>query len=393
MKKAISILHLFFLTHVCLGQTSFSFNEGGSTQIDYFSSIPYENINGKVILYVKIKDKSYRFLLDTGAPTSISSKLYDELNPPSITKIPISDANNKTDSLSVVRLDEIQIGEVIFSKIPTLVMKNNIIFECFQIDGFIGSNLLRNSVLQIDNKSKNLIITSDNKKLTLNSKHSSDLILDNQSSPFITIYLKNKKKAKERLLLDLGMNGFYDLSLKNFSLFNKYEIFKVLATAKGSNSMGLFGVAEDTLQYRLLLPQMEINGFKISNISTETTIGNNSRIGSKILEYGMVTIDYRNKKFYFSPPIKNDLGATEKKFPITFIPRNNKLYVSFIWAKNLTDIISKGDQIISIDEINYENLSFCDIIIKTHVFSDKKSIKLTTRNQKGEKVETLIERQ
>jgi hypothetical protein len=235
MKKAIAILSLLFLTQVCWGQTSFSFNEGGSTQNDYFSSIPYENINGKIILNVNIKGKIYKFILDTGAPTSISSELFNELNPPLISKIPILDANNKIDSLSVVRLNEIMVGDAIFSNIPTLVVKNNIIFDCFQIDGFIGSNLLRSSVLQIDHNSKNIIITNDNNKLTLNQKHSSDLFLDNQSGPIITIYLKNKNKAKEQLLLDLGMNGFYDLSLNNFNLFNKYDIFKVIATANGSN--------------------------------------------------------------------------------------------------------------------------------------------------------------
>lgn len=391
MKKAIAFLSLLYLTQVCWGQTSFSFNEGGSTKIDYFSSIPYENINGKIILNVNIKGKTYKFILDTGAPTSISSELFNELNPPLISKIPISDANNKTDSLSVVRLSEIEIGDATFSNIPTLVVKNNIIFECFKIDGFIGSNLLRNSVLQIDHKSKSIIITNDNKKLTLDQKNSSDLFLDNQSSPIITTYLKNKKKVKEQLLLDLGMNGFYDLSLNNFNLFNKYGIFKVIATAKGSNSMGLFGVAEDAVQHRILLPQMEISNFKISNISAETTIDDNSRIGSKILEFGVVTIDYKNKKFYFLPHNQN-IDANEKKFPIDFVPRNNQLFVSFVWDNNLSDKISKGDQIIAIDDINYENVSICEVIIKTPIFKDKYSVKLTTRNQKGEQIETVIER-
>lgn len=392
MKSVIAIFSLLILTQICFGQTTFSLNEGGSNQTDYFSSISYENINGKIILNVKIKERAYRFILDTGAPTSISSELFDELNPSLITKIQTSDANNKTDSLSVVRLNDIKIGNANFTNIPTLVIKDNNIFKCFQIDGFIGSNLLRNSIVQIDNKTKNIIITNDDKKLTLNPKLSSDLILDNQSSPIITIYLKNKKKAKEQLLLDLGMNGFYDLSLNHFNLFSKYEIFKVLATAKGSNSMGLFGIAEDTLQYRFLLPQMEINNFKISNISAETTIDDNSRIGSKILEYGIVTIDYKNKKFYFTPLNKNDIDASEKKFPIDFVPRNNKLFVSFVWDKDITNKISKGDQIIAIDDISYENISICDLITKPPIFKEKNSVKLITLDNKSNKVETIIER-
>jgi hypothetical protein len=136
---------------------------------------------------------------------------------------------------------------------------------------------------------------------------------------------------------------------------------------------------------------MKINNFKISNVSAETTIDNNSRIGSKILEFGLVTIDYKNKKFYFLPYNQN-IDANEKKFPIDFVPSNNQLFVSFVWDNNLTDKISKGDQIIAIDDINYEKVSICEVIVKNPILKDKHSVKLTTRNQKGEQIETVIER-
>ncbi len=392
MKKIIVVFSLLVLTQICFGQTGFSFNQGGSNPIDYFSTIPYENINDKIIVSVQIKEKIYRFILDTGAPTTISSKFFYEINPSLIAKIPISDANQITDSLSVVRLNDITIGDVTFTNIPALVAKNNIIFECFQVDGFIGSNLLRNSVVQINNNSKYLIITNDEKKLALNPKHSSDLFLDKQSSPVVSIYFK-KKKVKEQVLFDLGMNSLYDLSLNHFNLFKQYKIFEILGNSKGSNSLGLFGVAQDTIQYRLRLPEMEINGTKILNITTQTTIDDNSRIGSKILEYGIVTIDYKNKKFYFAPFLKNEIDATQKKFPIDFVPRNNQLYIGFIWDDKLDDNISVGDQIIAIDEISYENRNICDFMTKDAVFRDKDKVTLITRNIKGEKVETMIKRE
>lgn len=392
MKKIIVVFSLLVFSQISFGQTGFSFNQGGSKLNDYFSTIPYENINEKIIVSVKINEKVYRFILDTGAPTTISSKLFNELNPDLITKIPISDANQVKDSLSVVRLKDIAIGDIVFTNIPTLVAKDNIIFECFQVDGFIGSNLLRNSVVQLNNSTKYLIITNDEKKLALSTKHSSDLFLDKQSSPVISIYLKKKKKAKEQLLFDLGMNGLYDLSLNHFNIFSKYNIFEIIGISKGSNSLGLFQVAKDTIQYRLRLPEMEINGVKILNISTQTTIDDNSRIGCRILEYGIVTIDYKNKKFYFSPFLKNEIEATENKFPIDVVARNNQLYIGFIWDNKLYDNLSVGDQIIAIDGISYENLNTCALIIKGSVFKDKNKVNLTTRNIKGEKFETMIER-
>jgi hypothetical protein len=123
-----------------------------------------------------------------------------------------------------------------------------------------------------------------------------------------------------------------------------------------------------------------------------TSSDNNSKIGSKILEYGVVTIDYKNKKFYFTPFEQKEINLIEKMFPFDFIPANNKLYVSFIWDYDLTIKISKGDQIIAIDDINYENITLCDLMTKESILKNKIKIKLTTKNKSGQIVETLVER-
>lgn len=390
--KACTTLLLITLIQVLNAQNPFSFNEGGANQREYFTSIPYENINGKIILKVKIKEKTYRFILDTGAPTSISTELYNELNLPLLTKIPISDANNKLDSLSVVQLSNISIGEIEFSMIPTLVINKNLIFECFKIDGFIGSNLLRNSIIQINNQDKSLIITNDSKKLNLNSRFASDMILDRQSSPIISIYLKNEKKAKEDLLLDLGLNSLYEISMNNFRLFSKSGIFTQIVSSTGSNSMGLFGLAEDTEQYRFILPELAISNVKLIRVSGETILDDNSRIGSKILDFGITTIDYKNKKFYLIPFKEDRINASELKFPVDFLPRNNKLFVGFVWDEKLKASISNGDQIIAIDDINVENLNICDFITEKSILKGKQAIKLTTKNKKDELKITFIEK-
>ncbi len=392
MRKTLTLLCLLLSSPLCFGQAGFSLNEGESSQAGYFTSVPYENINGKLIHRADINGKPYRFILDTGAPTSISARLFDDLNPNLIAKIPISDANNKTDSLTIVRLNDIKIGNVEFTNIPALVIDNPVLSECFQVDGLIGSNLLRGSIVQIDNKSKTVVITDDEKKLSLNPKHASDLFLDKQSSPVITIGLKNKRKAKEQVLLDTGMNALYDLSLNNFSLFQEHEIVNILASARGSNAMGLFGLAQDTVQYRLHLPEMEINNVKILNLSAETTTDDNSRIGSSILDYGVMTIDYKNKKFYLSPYDHNAIDASEKAFPIDYVPRNNQLHVSFVWDTTIADKIAVGDQIIAVDNISYAQIDICDLVTKANIFKGKDSVNLVTRNSRGERVETVLER-
>ncbi len=389
--RIVTILTFLFITKVCCGQTGFTFNNGGTDQIHYYSSLQYENINDKIIIKIKIKDKIYRFILDTGAPTTITTKLFDELKNNVITKISVSDANATKDSVIVVSLNEVLIGDIAFKNIPTLVAKPNIVFECFEVDGIIGSNLLRNSILQIDGSNNQVIITDDVKKLNLNPKQSSKLFLDNQSSPVIWVKLKNKKQAKEQLLFDSGMQGLYDLSLRHLEIFKKYSIFEELGKGTGINSLSLFGMAKDTTIHRLRLPIMEINGNKLLNITTETTLDNNSRIGSSLLHYGIVTVDYKNKKFYFNPYTTTDIDASEKQFPVNFIPQNNKLYIGTVWDNDLKIKISPGDQVLTIDGINYENINICDFLLKS-ILKGKDKILITTRDSSGKKIETIIER-
>lgn len=391
MKIIICIILIIF-SSISNAQDSFLFNQGGTNQTDYYVSLPYENINGKIILKVKIKDSLYRFILDTGAPTSISSEFYNELNLSEIKKIPISDANNKIDSLSVVQLLSIRIGDIEFSKIPTLVIKKNLIFECFQVDGFIGSNLFRNSIIQINDQIKTITITNDFKKLNLNSKFVSDMILDRQSSPIITVFLKNEKRAKEQLLLDLGSNSLYEISMNHFQLFSQSEIFTQILNSRGSNSMSLFGIAEDTIQYRFILPELSISNLKLHHVSSETTLDDNSRIGSKILDFGIATIDYKNKKFYLNPFKEGKNDASEMRFPIDFLPRDNKLFVGFVWDKKLNNSISIGDQIIAIDDKNFENIHTCDFLTEKSILKEKQRIKLVTRNKNGETIVSVLEK-
>ncbi len=49
MRTAI-LWTFLFIAKVCFGQTGFTFNNGGTDQVHYYSSFQCENINDKIIL-------------------------------------------------------------------------------------------------------------------------------------------------------------------------------------------------------------------------------------------------------------------------------------------------------------------------------------------------------
>ncbi|SDH99783.1 Aspartyl protease [Flavobacterium omnivorum] len=381
----IRIVIFLLLSNYCVAQ-DVNFNLGNSKELNYYSEIPFEYVNGKIIVSVLINENKYRFLLDTGAPNLITKRLSTILNLESLQELKISDANQIKSTMNIVQLPNLTIGSIIFENSVALSSQdeNNLVFDCFEIDGFIGSNLLRNSIIQIDVKNKILIITNDLKKLHLNNENSSKLSLfGQQSSPFIWLKLTGSKDSgKEQVLLDTGMKGFYDISHKNYIKFKDEKIFSEVANGKGSESIGLSGNSPESEQVRLLLKHMKIANSAFLNISTTTTNDNNSRIGIGLFENGIGTIDFINKKFYFEQ-YEHNKDLIEKYLPFSRTIINNKLSIGIVWDEKLKAKINYGDEIIEINGKNYENYKLCDFINKS-IFENITVSEIKIRNKKGE---------
>lgn len=383
MKKTISIVFLCIVIQ-SFGQKNI-FKKDLITPKNYYTEINFDFISEKIIVPVIIENKTYRFLLDTGAPNLISEKLQNAIKTTSIKSINIKDSSNKQNSLEVVSIPQITFGNVIFKNCPALVdkSKSNLIFDCFEIDGFIGSNMLQKSIVQIDLREKIIRLTDVKKKLTLNKKNATKLyLIGGQKSPYIWINLKGETNAREQLLIDTGMKGFYDLSLKNFGILQKNNIFKVNNKGFGSKSIGLFGAADNNKHYRVTADTFKVNNTIFKNVVTETTNDNNSRIGAEILKYGMVTIDFLNKKFYFNS-YKSTIDLQEKVLGFSPTIINNKLVVGIVWDEELKKVISFGDEIIKLNALDVGSIPVCDFITAKALYNKNDTIELTIKNSEG----------
>ena len=364
-------LLLVVLSFACNAQ-KITLNQGNTLQKNYNSELPFEYVNSKIIIPVVIENKTYRFLLDTGAPNCISLQLKKELNAKVIQQLAVTDANNTKSMMDIVTLPELSIGGITFLNSLALAYTEdkNIIFDCFEIDGFIGSNLLRNSVLQIDTRNKILRITDDLDSVLTDKKRGTKIaLLGNQSSPFIWIKITGKKSAKEQVLLDTGMKGFYDLSNRAYKIFKDKTEIELLHTGNGSASLGMFENTQTNTMYKVLVPEITIAETKFTNITTTTTSDSNSRVGIDLFEHGLGTLDYKNKRFYYKAyKDTTDLSEIELPFSPTIV--NNKLVIGIVWKESLKDKITTGDEIIEINGVNYEQYLICDLITKDSPFKN-----------------------
>jgi len=363
-------------------------NQGNFIANDYFIELPYQNINDKIIIEVELRGKIRKFIVDTGAPLVLSKALFEALNCPVLSKQPVSDINQKKDSLLFVRVDSLKIGSNYLTGIPAVVLNNNVIMDCFGIDGFIGSNVLRNSIIQFDAKNEIIRITNDLSKLNVDVRNGTDLMLDQQSSPYLKFNIG--KKISEFALFDSGSDEFYSMAHGKIEKFIKAKDFKIMAKANGSNTMGMTGVGNYEETALLYMPFVKLNGVQIDHIVSESNNDLNSSIGVEILQYGKLTIDYKNKKFYFENyETTNEFKNDQLQISPNYI--NNSLCIGKIWTKELAGKVTIGDKIVSINGVNVENMTMCEALTKPSLKGNA-IVKLDVKKSTGEIISIVIDK-
>jgi len=384
MKRIFTLVVLTLFAGSLLAQR-FNFNQGSIIQKKYLEKIPYQNIDGKIVVPVTINGKMYNFIIDTGASLAISDQLFKELNLPIIGQNEIIDASGRIKEAKIISLPELHLQGITFIDTPGCVFHEESsdfynLLECFGIDGIIGSNMLRNSVIQFDDRSK-LVIISNNffkipKKKVVKAQK---MELSPSSHPFITIGLHIEQNVGDFVLFDTGSSEFYSMSMYTYNWLNDRADVSKIAEGEGSFSWSFHGISENQ-QYLLLNIQKFHLRNKIFNDVIVTTNNTISHIGSQLLQYGKTSLDYKKKFFYFEP--FDNLNTDElSERPWAILPgfQNEKLVVGIIWDKTLETQINFGDEILSIDGSSIENMALCDYMKLDSLekpFSEKRILEL-----------------
>ena len=359
---------------------SVNYNQGGTNSKNYYQEIPYQMINGKLFVEVTIHHRRALFMLDTGAPTQLTPGLAKELNSVFLSSTVATDANGHQDSLKAVWTDSLMLGNVMFNNVPALIVASEL-YDCWEIEGVIGSNLLRNSILKIDPVKKVLILTDDEKKLGLSKDHSTKLILakNSQSSPILKIDLSNRVNLEVEF--DSGDNGFLMLSQNHIKQLAQFKAFKITERGFGAVHRSIYGLQKMDSTYRLLFPTVTIAGVTFKHAVVETITNTTPRIGTTLLNYGAVTLDYKNSRFYFDANA-NSIDLPQKRWPVNFTVQGQQLIAGVVWG-DMQNQIAPGNQITAVNNIPLPNITFCKWLNSQSPLQDLEKATLTVKNAQG----------
>lgn len=377
----LSIVFIFLFVSLLNAQHQYNLNVGKIKQKEYHTTFDFENIRGKIIIDVKINNKIRKFFLDTGAPTSITSEIAAEINCKKIITTTASDANSKEGDVDLIQIPEFSIHGLTFLNSYALKIEDTSFFECLNVEGIIGSNSLRNSIVEFDFKAKKVTISSNIKTFGYGEIKPNELFfMDHQSTPILEIKMKlGYLSLTEELVFDSGDDSFYSIATSNLNqLFSNIkenklpedlqnlkqsDLLGIIASSKGSFSVSLFGNETVNDHYMFKIQDLDFGAAIFDNIIATTTYGSNSRIGSEILKYGKLTLDYKNKKYYFQKyDDLKEINVNHKFNSFNPSYEDNKYIVGIVWDDKIKDRVCVGDEILSVNKIDFSVLTKCQIM-------------------------------
>lgn len=354
------------------------------------SRVPYRNVNGKLIVDVEINGKVRPFLFDTGAgSTCITDSLYAELGLDSIRTLRVSDSSGKQGRQIVARGDTLRMGGWTITNLPILVLNSDyLLYECFGIDGIIGSDILQNRAVRFESRDSVIRLAGDASAFGLEKREGVKVILQG-TRPFIrTTFEHERKRTSQLVLFDSGASGF-SINTPAFQVLDRKGVVADKEEGIGRRSYGVHGIEEERVQYRGIVPRFRIGAEALEQVPVGTTSSRNSLLGSFLLKYGDVTIDYGQKRFYYEVFADPEDRKLEPWFaPINRVYVGDQMLVGVVWDDALKGIVRSGDRIVAINGRPTEEYDKCHSF--TGGFTPEEGAVVRIETQSGNVIEVIV---
>lgn len=347
----------------------------------YKAVIPYRMIGEKMVVEMKINGTARPFIFDTGGRTALTTGACQALQLAATDSMKVTDVNNVESYYKTTRIDNLTTpdGVINFKNAPSLIIDEVKGWECFGVDGIIGSDLFASTIVRIDPQAKNITVTSAEKPSAVSLRKMLNFAKGG-GMPIINIQIAPVSNVT--VLFDTGCPGLLSLIESDFERIKSEADMEVVSEGYGEGSIGVAGQAEKASSHRVHIPLMSVGATKFRNLTTTTDRHPYTLLGVKLLQYGKVTIDYPRGRFYFEAfQQENEIGNLCNNLDLTV--KDGDLVVSTVWSstKGQAEI---GDKVIKINGKPVKKYDFCESILNgVPELKEKKKTKLTLQTASG----------
>jgi Aspartyl protease len=336
------------------------YKKGAVQKGSFTNKMTFDTLRNLILVKVFIKEKPYNFILDTGAPLcAISEKLAQELGLKPQSKLSVGDAQGNSKKGNLYAIESINIGNTIFTNeifVGADFSKMSVVGE--NIDGIIGTTVMKKAAWFIDNEHKTITIASDVNALP-KLENAFRLPFKCKSfdfSPSVKIQLDG---IAYDLGFDTGSNNGVNLDKKSVVSAQKNMPLTYTTFSVGNPRMGLYGRGNIDTTYFMKIQKTQLGDAVIGNeqiVSFRKKAS--SIIGMQILKNYNLLLDWQRKEILLSP-IREVPKDVLKPWGFSCVFEENSLKITEIFDNS--DAAKKGlmlnDVVLKINEKSYQSLS------------------------------------
>lgn len=385
------ILFGFILLIVALPSFAKSKKVESIVEKDFVDTIRISYMNHQILVPVKIGDRYYKFMFDTGCTGFLLNDSLRHLMQETGKKRECMDFNRVSQDLDRGVIQELTLGKTHLTNVDVTAMPYNFPFGA---DGCIGMRELNNSdiIIKMDLKDSIIIIT-DRKDFFANENGQVMEYYPKRVCPKVKFSFSHGCKGGW-MTFDTGCNSFmflndfyYKKSLKgkNKDLFMK----QIEWTDTGSSSYSVHGIEKANEHVFMKMDEVKVGSMCINNIPVEIASGA-TVIGCRILEYGSMIMDSHAHTLTFQPYDKasTNINITQHNKGFHMYFKDDKIMVSLINpnGKEYKQGLRKGDVLIECNGVPITCKD--DYLLRVRPQIDKlESYKAKFKNKEGQIIE------
>jgi hypothetical protein len=353
--------------------------------------IPIQVINGLIFLEVAINGKAYNFLLDTGAPTLLDTQVVQALGLKTKKFGTATDSYGRSNRIDYTVLKTVSISGVDFLRQGALVsdLRSIPVFDCLDVDGLLGANLMRSACWQIDYEAEVLRVSEDCSGFSYTDEAIyMPFRVNSQGTPKLAMNFGDSLDLSY-VTLDFGSSSGLSLDLEaSARIFDPAEADLFTTGAAG---VGLYGVEKDSIWFTSPEALVVAEGdtlFSMLRVRVRRKGGH--LFGTQILQEFRSTIDWQNHQLVLEP-IGENLSPVWLNFGCALQPNGEVLEVGqLVYPSGAVEAgLMVGDTVLTINSQPVYATDFCEA---RTLFGGAGPIKLTIQRQ-GNKQNVVLRRQ
>jgi hypothetical protein len=312
----------------------------------FYTQLPYEVINGFIIVEIKVNGKTCRLMVDTGSRSYISKNMKDQLNMNVFDSTFSIDITGKRIEVEKVRglleFGSLQLFDFKFT------VKDNFFSICDSIDGILGNEIFNQGVFYFNHSNHTITITN-----TISQIH--------DSIGFTNVSIKNKigdltiKHEGLRYTLDSGFsNGFICTNKKSDLLNSSVNTKELNKRIDGLNSEKYVNILYQAQNVNLF--RNEFQGIICFTDEIKANL-----LGSDWFTNNDLILDLNNKKIYIRKGEEKFEKSIESISNFSFGHVNNTVLIDGVSSQ--IKMIHVGDIVQKINGIDVINIkSKCELL-------------------------------